>query len=215
MEPKEAQRQIRLMHEQGFGGFFMHSRVGLETPYMSPAWMSVIRASMEAACIYDMEAWLYDEDKWPSGFAGGAVPALGQAYRVKGLKSAILQAIDLAKVWPGIAKRVAAGEDCWLYRLELENERLTGFTRLLAAPHDTATGCYLLCYVHTVDIGEERFNGQSYVDLLDARVTQAFLASTHAVYLAEFAQFFGANVPGVFTDEPHYGLAVQIDAAPW
>ena len=32
-----------------------------------------------------MESWLYDEEKWPSGFAGGTVPAMIDEYRGRGL----------------------------------------------------------------------------------------------------------------------------------
>ena len=31
LDPVELRRQVRVFHEMGFGGFFMHSRVGLET----------------------------------------------------------------------------------------------------------------------------------------------------------------------------------------
>ncbi|MBO3800072.1 MAG: hypothetical protein FGF52_03325 [Candidatus Brockarchaeota archaeon] len=30
-------------------------------------------------------SWLYDEDKWPSGFAGGTMPAKNEEYRAKTL----------------------------------------------------------------------------------------------------------------------------------
>src|SRR5690606_18618279 len=30
-------------------------------------------------------AWLYDEDKWPSGFAGGEVPTANEEYRSRAL----------------------------------------------------------------------------------------------------------------------------------
>ena len=35
LEPDELRRQIGIMQKMGFGGFFMHSRVGLATPYLS------------------------------------------------------------------------------------------------------------------------------------------------------------------------------------
>lgn len=72
------------MRAHGMGGFFMHSREGLETPYLSPEWMDCIRQTVQAAKEAGMNAWLYDEDRWPSGFAGGRVPAAGgDAFRAK------------------------------------------------------------------------------------------------------------------------------------
>ncbi|MHC4253266.1 MAG: hypothetical protein ACYS9X_29450, partial [Planctomycetota bacterium] len=44
LDPKELRRQVRDMKEHGMGGFFMHSRVGLETPYLGPEWMEAVRA---------------------------------------------------------------------------------------------------------------------------------------------------------------------------
>src|SRR5512136_2814171 len=81
LDPAELARQIKLMDEAGWGGFFMHARVGLRTPYMGKQWMACIRACVEAARERSMSAWLYDEDKWPSGFAGGLSVAANPDYR--------------------------------------------------------------------------------------------------------------------------------------
>ena len=35
LEPRELRRQIRIMKEMGLGGFFMHSRVGLDTEILA------------------------------------------------------------------------------------------------------------------------------------------------------------------------------------
>ena len=36
LEPDELRRQIRVMHDMGLGGCFMHARTGLATPYAQP-----------------------------------------------------------------------------------------------------------------------------------------------------------------------------------
>ena len=71
LEPEELCRQIDWMQENGIGGFFMHARSGLKTEYLSEEWMQCIRACAERATQLGMEAWAYDENGWPSGFAGG------------------------------------------------------------------------------------------------------------------------------------------------
>ncbi|WP_438447252.1 glycosyl hydrolase [Gorillibacterium sp. sgz5001074] len=81
----ELERQIEEMHRVGIGGFFMHARGGLETPYMGEEWMEAVRACIVKASALGMEAWLYDENGWPSGFSGGRVPAMGLAYQQKRL----------------------------------------------------------------------------------------------------------------------------------
>lgn len=71
LEPEELKRQIRWMNDNGIGGFFMHARGGLKTPYLSEKWMKCIEACCEEANRLGMNAWAYDENGWPSGFAGG------------------------------------------------------------------------------------------------------------------------------------------------
>ncbi|MCK4591212.1 MAG: hypothetical protein KAT86_05615, partial [Candidatus Latescibacteria bacterium] len=69
----ELRRQIRIFRRMGLGGGFMHSRIGLATPYLSKTWFNLVRACVDEARNNQMEAWLYDEDRWPSGAAGGLV----------------------------------------------------------------------------------------------------------------------------------------------
>lgn len=71
MEPGEVGRQLNLMKQGGYGGGFMHSRIGLITPYFGKKWMKAIRAAIDYAKKNNLLAYLYDEDRWPSGFAGG------------------------------------------------------------------------------------------------------------------------------------------------
>ena len=72
-EPKELRRQVREMKAHGCGGFFMHSRVGLKTPYLGEEWFEHVRICTAEAARLGMQAWIYDEDRWPSGFAGGHI----------------------------------------------------------------------------------------------------------------------------------------------
>ena len=85
LDEAELRRQIREMAEKGWGSYFMHSRVGLVTGYLSDEWMALINACADEAAKTGTYAWLYDEDKWPSGFAGGEVPEMDESYRMRGL----------------------------------------------------------------------------------------------------------------------------------
>lgn len=64
-------KQIDWMHDNGVGGFFMHARGGLTTPYLGEKWFNCIEACLKRAKELDMEAYAYDENGWPSGFVGG------------------------------------------------------------------------------------------------------------------------------------------------
>ncbi|MBQ9922928.1 MAG: hypothetical protein IJO52_12140 [Clostridia bacterium] len=70
LKPEELRRQIRQMKEAGIGGFFMHARGGLQTEYMGEDWFECVGACIDEAKKQGMNAWCYDENGWPSGFAG-------------------------------------------------------------------------------------------------------------------------------------------------
>ena len=91
LEPEELRRQIREMEKAGLGGFFMHARGGLETEYLSNEWMACIEACIDEGKKTGMHAWSYDENGWPSGFAGGLVPSLGEEYHVRWLEIEVLK----------------------------------------------------------------------------------------------------------------------------
>ena len=73
LDEAELLRQIDCMRAMGFGGFFMHSRTGLDTEYLGEEWFRLIRRCAEYGAEQGLEAWLYDEDRWPSGTCGGTV----------------------------------------------------------------------------------------------------------------------------------------------
>lgn len=91
LDKEELIAQMWSMHEVGIGGFFIHSRDGLETDYMGEEWMACVKAVVEEAKKLDMCVWLYDEDRFPAGTAGGSVPAGGDAYRCKGLTLEVME----------------------------------------------------------------------------------------------------------------------------
>ena len=70
---EELDRQIDILSEMGFGGFHMHSRTGMATEYLSEDFFDFVKFSVSKAKSKGMLAWLYDEDRWPSGAAGGLV----------------------------------------------------------------------------------------------------------------------------------------------
>ncbi len=85
LDASEMRRQLGLMKEGGQGGAFLHSRIGLLTPYLSEEWFDLMDAGVGKCDEEGLEAWFYDEDKWPSGFAGGIVPLADQAFRSRQL----------------------------------------------------------------------------------------------------------------------------------
>lgn len=85
MEPTQCANMMLELASAGFGGAYLHARLGMLIPYMSEAYQDAIAASVLAADKSGICAHLYDEDRWPSGWAGGAVPLADKAFRIKAL----------------------------------------------------------------------------------------------------------------------------------
>lgn len=193
LQEDELVRQIGLMDEAGWGGFFMHSRVGLITPYLSKRWFDCVRACVDEAQRRGMHAWLYDEDKWPSGFAGGFVPALDPKYRVKGLVCSVDH------------KPTHVAERLGVWAARREARKLVDFQ---PSPDpdafDPTTHAWVQIYPVVAPLAYAWFNGYSYIDTMNPDAVKAFIESTYEAYAREVGEHFGSVVPGIFTDEPAY-----------
>lgn len=179
--------QVRQMRDAGLGGFFMHARSGLETEYLGGEWMKCVAACADEAKQSGMQSWLYDEDGWPSGFAGGRVTALGDAYYGR---------------WLSI-EQAAAGEPA-------EGENILGVYReeggRFCRADSTRADCPRL-------IVRDRFT-PFYIDVMNAEAVKAFLRFTHCRYQKEMGGRVGSSVFGFFTDEPRLSGDVSGDI-PW
>ena len=82
LDRNELVRQVDEFKEKGYGGFFIFSFYGLITKYLSGDWMECVRAVTERAGEIGLEAWIYDEDKFPSGHAGGMVVKKSEEFRI-------------------------------------------------------------------------------------------------------------------------------------
>ena len=61
------------MKEMGMGGVFIHPRPWLITEYLSDEYLELVRYSIDQGKELGLLIWLYDENSYPSGFAGGHV----------------------------------------------------------------------------------------------------------------------------------------------
>lgn len=119
---EELCRQIEEMVKNGWGGFFMHTRVGLLTKYGGQEFFDLVNTCAEKAKEVGADAWLYDEDRWPSGFGAGEV-ALREENRNRALvllkkheiteNDTIFAEYAANDVTYFIAKRVAPLGDPW------------------------------------------------------------------------------------------------------
>lgn len=200
LDEKQLTAQIDCMGKMGFGGYFMHSRTGLETEYLGREWFDLTNKCADYGSKKGLEAWLYDEDRWPSGIAGGMVTGMvtGKAdYRAKFLQMERLEG-DVVRefVWD---ENVQAAFFC-----RIDNIYVTD-VRKWKAPEAAGEGETLLVFRSVEARCSDVYNKGTYLDTMNREGTEYFLKLTHEKYRENCGSRLGASIRGIFTDEPHRG----------
>jgi len=186
---EEIDKFLQDFKDQGSSQVFVHPRPGLITEYLADEWFDLFRYTVDKGKEMGMKVWIYDENSYPSGFAGGHVPdqmpeSYNQGQGLKMIKTDML---------PDTANK-------FYLCLREDNGIFTDITSSL----DTEvgeTGKYYL-FSKTFNGKSDWYGGFSYVDLLYPGVTQKFLNVTMPGYEKSIGNEFGLTVPGIFTDEP-------------
>ena len=194
--------QIEQLKEMGFGGFHMHSRCGMATKYLSEDFFALIGACVSKAEQEQMYAYLYDEDRWPSGAAGGFVTSQ-KKYVQRNLHFGVTldenivpfeEAVDSGKPYFLSAYDVRLNEHGevaeYTYLTDIHSPAKEGTVRWYANIYASEPGGW--------------FNNQSYVDTLSKEAIDTFIQVTHEAYKREFGDKFGEVIPSIFTDEPQF-----------
>ena len=187
LDKQELLWQIEQLKKMGYGGFHMHVRVGLATEYLGDEFMDCIRACVEKAESEDMLAWLYDEDRWPSGFAGGLVTKDRQ-FRQRFL---VFSRDEMPEMQPLAIYDVSLNPD----------GTLAQYARI--HPGDAVQGFALYVYEKIAE-DNPRYNNQAYLNTLDPESVRAFIDKTYTAYDRAVGDRFGKSVPAIFTDEPQF-----------
>jgi hypothetical protein len=194
--------QLQQFKEAGIGGVFVHPRPGLITPYLSEEWFRLFQYTVEKGETLGMKIWIYDENSYPSGFAGGHVPAqMPQSYQ---------QGNDLRP--HHLDALVLHSELDYRVILKKEKNQFIDITEQVDA-FKNKPGEFYAFELTQDESGDPWFGGYSYVDLLIPGVTEKFIDVTlKKGYEKISKEEFGKTVPGVFTDEPNLTHGVPEDA---
>jgi hypothetical protein len=198
---EQIETQLADFKVHGIGGVFIHPRPGLITPYLSEEWLDLCRHAVEVGKGLGMKIWIYDENSYPSGFAGGHVPAempdsIGKGVRLR--KSA--QIPGKLKEQPLIVLR----------KIEAGFEDVTPSAVQPGAAAALGKGEYYIFDIQKAT-PESWFGGFTYVDLMSRAVTEKFLDVTLNAYRKAIGNEFGLTVPGSFQDEAHIGPVMGPD----
>ncbi|MCD4823098.1 MAG: hypothetical protein K8S55_00685 [Phycisphaerae bacterium] len=196
LDPEELRWQIRIMQRMGLGGFFMHSRVGLDTEYLSEDWFKCVEACVDEADKCNMEAWLYDEDRWPSGAAGGLITK-NPKYR---MRSVAMDELTNPRDVKWTAETLA------VFTAKVKGTEASNVKRVAKGktPKPAAGESILVFHVQSAPLSSW-YNGYTYLDVLSHEAVGKFIEVTHEAYRKRIGEHFGKVVPGIFTDEPNHG----------
>lgn len=205
LDRRQLFQQIEVLRQMGFGGFHAHSRTGLDTNYLSPEYLQLLRDCTLEAKRLGMLSWLYDEDRWPSGFAGGLVtkdPAL-RARQLLWTCRPYRPGEQPGLVDYGMQKRSGNGQLVARYAVTLRDGRLASYRRLQQdekPPRSTRTW-----YAYLEPQPPSRWFGfQTYLDTFNPAATRRFIEITHETFKQSLGEFFGNVIPAIFTDEPQF-----------
>jgi len=198
--------QIEYFKEMGYGGFHMHSRSGLATTYLGEEFMDCVKHCRDKAKEEGMLAWVYDEDRWPSGFAGGYVTKT-MKYRQKKLhftpekKEFVCEKEGTEKGLPYLIGT---------YDIILDEK---GFLKEYKkiGENDIAKGMKRYAYVEPTAVDEDKdyagwHNGGTPVDAMNPEAVGKFIDVTYETYKKHVGESFDNTIPAIFTDEPQFGF---------
>ncbi len=199
--------QIDMFKEMGIGGFHIHVRTGMETPYLTDEYMRFIKLCNEKAKKEGMLCWLYDEDRWPSGAAGGYV-SKNYRFRAKHFRLSFddpRNQENFAKDYDEYLKMtenngVCSGYMISRYGVKLDSDGfLIDYKRLNDTEDYDGDIWYGWMHIHPKS---GWYNGQAYINTLNKSAVEEFMHTTYDAYYNAVGEDFGKSIPAIFTDEP-------------
>ncbi len=205
LKEEQLVKQLDILKEMGLGGAHMHCRSGMSTPYLTDEFMALVKACVEKCRKEGMLAWLYDEDRWPSGAAGGYVTR-DKAYRSRYLLlTKTPYSGDVPEKPEDTSRSVGARNETGAllarYQVDLNQDGCLAGYRMLAED-EASDNCW---YAYLEISGDSPwYNNQAYLDTLNPAAVRKFIEITHERYLACVGKDFGGVIPAIFTDEPQF-----------
>lgn len=182
---KGIDEQLKDYKSRGILQVIIHPRPGLVTSYLTDEWFGLVKYSVQKAKALGMKIWLYDENSYPSGFAGGEVPA--QLPDTRGKMLQLVKTSDISKVTQETA-----------FILKKEGDRYSEINKA-----DIKPGEEYYVFVYQYAGKSSWYGGYYYVDIMQRKTTDKFLEVTHDKYKKTIGNEFGKTVLGIFTDEPN------------
>ncbi len=184
--------QVTQFKKLGFGGVFVHPRPGLITEYLGLEWFEMWKRSMLHCKKLGMQCNIYDENSYPSGFAGGYAPSVSP--------DTACQFVAMSFIPPNQPASVAVLS---VFRFKKRNGRIVSVTDVSHLPPERRAGGAPLMVFELRRASASPWTGDfPYTDLTNPETVKAFIATTHERYRQHFGKEFGKTIAASFADEP-------------
>lgn len=205
MDQDRMSEQLRQFKQQGIGGVFVHPRPGLMTDYLSPDWFRLWRHALDEGKRLGLLVNIYDENSYPSGFAGGHVPA-----RSPDTAAQYVQVQEVPRNTSVFRRRQTVVA---LFAVEKDAGGRVVSAKRVKAPGEVPPGAGVVVFNLRRASGNPWTGEFPYVDLTNPQTTPAFLETTYEAYKKHVGAEFGKTVRWAFTDEPLIATGGAYDAA--
>ena len=239
-EPQErVKEEILAIKNSGIRQFCAESR-----PYEDfgkEAWWEDFGFILKTAKELDMQVWLLDDRKFPTGYANGYLEAPEKAHLRKKLirerVSDVVGPVPKAKLYPGgfVEKDIEEIVQVVAYRHCDAEEGLDFSTAVDLTERldngliywDIPEGVWRICVTIRTDVSfavgrRERF--YYYIDMLERDSCHAMIEAVYEPHYQHFKEYFGNTFVGFFSDEPGFlnnygsyanGLGQVYESYPW
>jgi hypothetical protein len=192
--------QMDQMQEKGIHGAFLHSRAGLdesETPYFSDGFWNAMDTTIKHAASIGFQTYLYDEDKWPSGSAGGRTVAANPLEFVKKvIVYSKMEVVGPQTIQLNLQKKpmsVFAGRISETGKYDFSSQ--VNVSNQASGEWKVPSGRWAIVSFAMLQDPEKQ------IDYLDSLAVAKFIDITHEEYFRRYGQYFGNTIPGIFFDE--------------
>ncbi len=203
MTEEEIEKSLTELHNNGFGGAFVHPRPGMKITYLSDEFFYAWGKALETAKKLGMKLNIYDENSYPSGFGGGHVSAelpdcLSEAMRYKVYSAEEMNFEDEEIDW------LSTDEIVKVYACEHSEKGMVFREDLTLLPRSMwkGKGTHYAVVTHLNSQTAGWLAGFADVDRLRPEVTETFLEKVYEKYAQNFQSDFGDTIQAIFTDEP-------------
>ncbi len=196
--------ELEEMANKSISEVIIHSRKGMTFEYLSEEWFHKIGVALLTAKKLGMRLWIYDENDWPSGYAGGRVLQKDPSFAAK--------CLSVEKIYPVLGKPVhihdKAGSQLVAVIAVFQDKEfvdVTDYGKDGKEPWRSPSLCWEI-FVFRMEncLHTPAYTDAPYVDLLNEKATEVFLDVTHREYKRRFPADWGKTIKGFFTDEPGF-----------